>query len=268
MRVLRICVSITACLVIVASVLLMVLAVDRNIAPEIVCSVDRLEVSVAVTDEELLGYVTATDSEDGDLTEAIVLERGSYFRSPGESWVTYAVCDSGNKVTRLEKKIVFTDYAAPRIDLKSDLIFRSGKTENLTEFVTATDLFDGNISRRLKLISTEFTYLAGTYTVNIKVSNSMGDTRDLTVDAIVTDDNYQDAKIRLRQYILYNEIGTTPNFAEYINNVSSETYSEKDVVINDSAYKADKEGVYNIFYTITDGDETVTMTRLIVVNEG
>lgn len=266
MRVLRISVSVLACLVIGAFVFLMIFTADRNVAPEITCSTEVLEVSVAVTDEELLDYVTATDPEDGDLTDTIVLERGTYFRSPSESWVTFAVCDSGNKVTTLEKRIVFTDYYAPRIGLKSDLIFPSGKTENLTEFVTATDLFDGNISGRVKLISTEFTYLAGTYKVNIKVTNSMGDTRDITVDAIVTDDIYKD-KIRLSQYILYKEVGKTPDFAGYIASISSEAYSIENVVIDDSAYKEEK-GVYNIFYTITDGDKTVTRTRLVVVNEG
>ena len=268
MRILRICVSVIACLVIGASIFLMIFTADRNVAPDITCSVEVLEVPVAVTDAELLSYVTATDPEDGELTDAVILERGNYFRSPGESWVTYAVCDSGNKVTTLEKKIVFTDYHAPRIGLKSDLIFPSGKTENLTEFVTATDLFDGDISARIKLISTEFTYLEGTYKVNIKVTNSMGDTRDLTVDTIVTDEDYDDAKIRLKNYILYNKVGTTPNFASYIAGVSSKEYSEKNVVVDDSAFKADEAGVYNIFYTITKGDKVVTKTRLVVVNEG
>lgn len=272
MRIMRIVIPAIAYAVLGIFVVLYLCNLGREAGPEIFCDRETIEASVTATDEELLSYVTATDKEDGDLTKQIVVEKGSYFLSPGVIKVRYAVCDSDNNVATLMRKLIYTDYESPKIFLKSDFIFPRGYNVNFESYVTATDVLDGDITSRLKMISTEFSNLPGTYKINLKVANRQGDLRDITIDAIVTDTNYQGKTIDLSDYIIYTKVGEKPDFSAYLRGLSEElsAYSLRDVVIDDSHFDASTSGVYNVFYTIPGkraDAANVAMTRLVVVSE-
>ena len=273
MRITRIVVAVLAIVVMVVGVSLRLTSSGKSDKPVITCKVDDvIEASISVTDEELLSYVTAYDKQDGDLTSDIVVSRKNFFIEPNTSTVVFAVSDSDNNISNIEKKLYFNDYKPPEIILNNDFIFPSGYNFDLAYYVRAEDVIDGDISAYIKQISTEFVNTAGTYKVNMKVSNSMTDSTNITVNAIVTDNYSFDVRIRLSQYITYVYEGAELDYASFITNVTSKgkpQYDVGDVTIDSSAVDLSKAGVYDVFYRITSGTgedaQEISLTRLVVV---
>ncbi len=277
MRILRVITIIMAVVVLVGGGYLVVTSDGMNDAPVLECSVDGIiEATVATTDQELLAYVKAYDKQDGDLTDKIKVIRKNLFLNVQEksTLVTFAVCDSDNNVTNVTRKMVLTDYRSPRISLSYDFVFPSGYTYKLAQYVSANDVIDGDLTPYVKLISSEFNNIEGEYAVNLKVSNSMADTTEVTFDAIVSDEQWFEVKIRLIDYAAYTTVGQQYDYKSQIERISYKNKDHKEykidnIKIDDSAVDYSKPGTYNVFYTITDGDEIVTKTRLLlIVTEG
>lgn len=272
-RFLRFFVSALAVVVIAAGIVLHFVNRDKKDAPTIVCTInDMLNVPVSVTDEELLKFVTASDNQDGDLSDKIFVSRKTYFIGPKVSAITYSVCDSDNNISSLTKNIFYTDYHSPEIKLLNEFIFPSGYNFDLGRYVRATDVIDGNLSDYVKVISSEFTNVSGEYKVNIKVSNSMADCTDITINAIVTDEDYSQVRIVLESYTTYVTAGQTVDYQSFIRDVINkrETYYDTDdILIDDSGVDLTKPGVYDVFYRIPkskyEPDKNATLSRLIVV---
>lgn len=273
MRALRISACVLAAIVIISSVVLRVTSSGKADKPEITCSAgDVIEASTAITDGELLAYASAYDEQDGDLTADIVVSRKNFFIAPNTLSIVFAVCDSDNNVATVERKLRFTDYTPPEIILTDDLIFPSGYSFELSKYVRAQDVIDGDITNYVKLISTEFVNTLGTYKVNLKVSNSMADITDITVNAIVTDSYNADVRINLSQYIVYVGAGAELDFASFVsgvNNMGGTRYGVGDVTVDASGVNMSEPGVYDVFYRIYEGRNAsvreVTFTRLVVV---
>ena len=282
MHFLRICVSVLAALSVIIVAIFTITDLSRKNQPVIKCdSGEILEVPTKISDQELLEYVTAFDEEDGDLTENIIVERQNYFLEKGLTTVNFAVCDSDNNTVKLKKKIKFSDYNSPQIKLLDDLLISTSETIDFKNVASAVDRYDGDISGKIKIISPNYNNLkpgeydinlkAGEYDVNFKVTNSFSDTCDITVKAIVTDEDYSAASIKLSDYLIYTKIGETVNFRDYIKGVvgaDGQNYSVSQIVIDDSEFDPEKAGTYNVFFSIKSGSSTVTKTRMIVVVDG
>ncbi len=274
MRILKISALVLCIVILVASAVVYGLSRGDFDAPVLECSSKVIEGSINITDEELLSYVTATDKQDGDLTDRVKVIRKKYFiDDKNTTVVTFSVCDSDNNVSSAQHLLVFNDYHSPRISLNNDLIMPGGYKYAFEKYVTANDLIDGDISPNVKIISNEITNTEGVYPVNIKVSNSMADTTEMTINAIVTDKDYFNVKVKLTEYITYQKLNAEIDYNSFIKdiyNVTTENYGNKDIVIDTSAVDVTKPGVYEVYYKIpksgTD-DELVTMTRLFVVIE-
>jgi hypothetical protein len=263
MRVFRILTVIVAAVSVTCAAALWGISIKNNDMPVITCSVDgTIEAKSDITDEELLQFVTAVDKRDGDLTDKIVVERKKYFVSKGMTVISYAVCDSDNNVVKLQKNLKFTDYEFPKLKLKSDFIIHTGDNPEMTGLVSAYDVCDGDISSRIKIITTSFNYtVAGEYDINCKVTNSYGDTTDITFKAIVTDDDYSGSKIQLSDYIIYVPKNTEIDFRQYITGIQNHRID--DITVDSSEYNPQESGVYNIYYNYSN----VSKTRLVVVVE-
>lgn len=272
-RFLRFFMSALAIIVVSAGIIIHFLNLDKKDAPTIVCTAeDMITVSVSVTDEELLKFVTASDKQDGDLTSDIVVSRKTYFIGPKVSTITYSVCDSDNNITSLTKNVFYSDYKSPEITLLNEFIFPSGYNFDLSRYVQATDVIDGNLSDYVKVISSEFANVHGQYKVNIKVSNSMADCTDITINAIVTDEDYSQVRIVLNSYTTYVTVGETVDYESFIQNVVNKRatyYDADDIKIDASNVDLTKPGVYDVFYRIPksrdEADGNATMSRLVVV---
>ena len=273
MHFLRICVSVLAALSVIIVAIFTITDLSRKNQPVIKCdSGEILEVPTKISDQELLEYVTAFDEEDGDLTENIIVERQNYFLEKGLTTVNFAVCDSDNNTVKLKKKIKFSDYNSPQIKLLDDLLISTSETIDFKNVASAVDKYDGDISGKIKIISPNYNNLKpGEYDINFKVTNSFSDTCDITVKAIVTDEDYSAASIKLSDYLIYTKIGETVNFRDYINGVvgaDGQYYSVSQIVIDDSEFDPEKAGTYNVFFSIKSGSNTVTKTRMTVVVDG
>lgn len=273
MHFLRVFVSVLAAISVIVMAVFTVADNSRKNPPVIKCdSGEIIEVPTKTSDKELLKYVTAFDEEDGDLTKNIIVERQNYFLEKGLTTVNFAVCDSDNNTVKLKKKIKFSDYTSPQIELLDDLIIPTQETVSFKSLTTVVDKYDGNISGKTKIISPNYNNLkAGEYDINFKVTNSFSDTCDITVKAIVTDEDYSAASIKLSKYSLYTEIGETVNFRDYISGIVStngQNYSVSQVIIDDSDFNPEKAGIYNVFFSVKSGSSTITKTRMIVVVDG
>ena len=98
---------------------------DGGASPEIVFSDDVLAVSTGADDAALLAGVTATDAEDGDVTDSLVIQGRSGLSADGTVQVTYAAFDSDRHVTKATRTVRYTDYHSPRFTLSQPLICRT-----------------------------------------------------------------------------------------------------------------------------------------------
>ena len=264
MRKLRILICILTVVSIVASALLWFRSVKMNVRPVINCNIEGdIEVPSSVTDRELLKYVTASDSKDGDISKNIIVERKNYFISKGLTSINYAVCDSDNNVSKIEKHVRFTDYRSPRFSLKSDFIAYVRTTVDFSNFVEAQDVYDGDITERVKIISNTYSVAyTGEYDVNCKVTNSFGDTSEISFKAIVVDDDPDVKKVKLNNYIIYTTAGDEVDF---LANISDSYHLDKNrtLSIDDSELKINTPGVYSVYYLVDD----LIRGRVVVVVE-
>ena len=135
--------------------------------------------------------VTATDEEDGNLTDKIeVLKNEVDTTKPGKYEVTYKVTDSGGashvktiKVTVNPKMEPLN--AAPIIQAEDKTLTVGDEFDPMAD-VTATDAEDGNLTDKIEILKNEVdTTKPGKYEVTYKVTDSQGASRTKTITVTV-----------------------------------------------------------------------------------
>lgn len=271
MKILRIISVVVAVVVLSVGAIFALTSSKKNEGPQLTCTESSAIIAtVGVTDEELLSYVKAYDEQDGDISSHIKVIRKNFFADVAEKTtvVTFAVCDSDNNTATLSRRLIFSDYHSPRISLNNDLIVASGYNYRLSQYVSATDVIDGDLTQYVKVISTDFSNVEGRYPVNIKVSNSMGDTTDITIDAIIVPEEMFDVRVKLNEYLVYTSVGKEIDYAANIKDISNKTdtkYKTSDIKVDSSGVDIATPGVYDAYYRIFNGENEITMTRLVVI---
>ncbi len=253
-------------------VLAVIYGISRNTSPEypeIKFSDGEISVSVNATDEELLEGVSATDPEDGDITDSLVVEGISSLIKGNDIKVTYAAVDSENHVTKASRTVKFVDYESPRFSLSAPLIFRLSNNINIFSNVGAEDVFDGDISNSLKYsISNDVSFdTIGEYEIKFSVTNKIGDTVTLPVTLEITDEDPRTEDIELSDYLVYLNKGEKFNAKDYVVSYLAngvEHNSANGLKITDNV-NTDEAGVYTVDYIYSG--RTACRTSLIVVVE-
>ena len=241
--------------------------------PKIVCVTSEIELPVNATDAEMLAGVTATDAKDGDLTPKVMVEGISQFIEYGVANITYAVCDSDNHVSKITRRVRFTDYKSPRIYAVRDLTFVVNTAVNFDGMITASDVIDGNISNRIKLIASNVDVSkVGSYRITASVSNSMGDVSTMEFEVLVKEKPESNAQIELSTYTVYVKPGTKDfDPMSYVKNVTDINGTDADLsaVTFKSGVNVSKEGVYTVTYYFTDlnGDTASVRLNVVVADE-
>ncbi|MBP3799900.1 MAG: DUF5011 domain-containing protein [Bacilli bacterium] len=125
---------------------------------------------------DLKSLATATDKEDGDLTNKIVVEGTVSINTPGKYTITYKVTDSFNQTTTKQIIIEVIKDLEPVITA-SDITLKEGTTYNLLTGVSATDNEDGNITNKVTIQTNNVDFnTPGKYQVTYKVSDSCNHT--------------------------------------------------------------------------------------------
>ncbi len=239
--------------------------------PHISFDSSTIEASVNATEEELLRGVTASDPEDGDVTASLIVEGISRMTNSQTAKVSYVAFDSQNHLARAERTIRFTDYKSPVFDLTRSMEFRLAGNIDITKYIEAQDVFDGDISDKVRYsIDSDAISLSsiGEHKVTLRVTNSLGDTAHLPITVEVTSDEPNTAGIKLKQYVVYIPVGSEFDAAAYVVGYTAGTEQRTGAdglrITNDVDTEA--AGVYSVKYSYVYGG-TESHVRLTVVVE-
>ncbi len=245
--------------------------IDRE-PPQITMEQDELSLSVGDPKERLLEGVRAQDAQDGDVTDSIVVESVRGLVSDKRFTVTYAAFDAAGNVSKAQRTVFYKDYTAPRFALSAPLIFREGTSLDVFAPLEAEDVFDGSLKDRIKgtLVSGETQIAqAGEYTVEFRVTNSLGDTAYLTAPVEVLPAEDGGAELTLSSYLTYlkKNAAFVPEY--YVTGLSAGgqiiSLDEASVQIT-SNVDMTRAGTYWVDYAARYGQKTAR-TRLLVVVE-
>lgn len=240
-----------------------------------------LEISMDATDAQLLQGITATDKRDGDVTDSLIVEKVGKLNADHTATVSYAAFDAAGNVAKASRTVLFTDYIRPRLSFTRPLIFTAGANYDLQSFIKAQDVIDGDISHRVRAtnLSGGTITAQGTYEILLQVTNSLGDTVELTVPVEVQAAGLYNATVTLTDYLVYLKTGETFKSESYLDRftVGRTPVSLQGVmpsyidVETEGSVDTAVPGTYVVCYTVTSQKETVqntAFTKLIVVVEG
>ena len=209
MRFLKIIFTIIFIFVIVFTLYLKISNRPDYTAPELTCDTDTISISVNSSDSEILKHVSASDTKDGDLTSDVIIESISPFIGRNNAKITFAVADSDNNVSKVEKDIVYKDYTNPVFEIKSQQVYYTGASRiDLLNGVYATDMLDGNVSNRIVVVDSQVDLSTpGVYPVKYRVTTSKGVSSEITLNTYVYATRFRHS-IDLSSYLVYTDSKT------------------------------------------------------------
>lgn len=233
---------------------------------------DKIDVTTDAPDTELMKGVTAEDPEDGDVTDSILVE-GISDMQDGAVTVTYAAFDSQGHVARASRDVHYTDYSSPKFTMSRPMVFNSVGVNDMMDGIGAKDAIDGDITTSVRASYTEDASLnsAGEHHVELRVTNSLGDTATLTIPVRVLSDSPRSDQLPLKNYLVYLERKAAFDPMKYLQ-IEQEDDDERasgnrTTLRVDSNVDMSKAGVYTVDYSNVRDDQVLATTRLIVVVE-
>ena len=234
--------------------------------PEISCPEETLEASIHVTEEQLLAGVSAQDNRDGDVTDALVVEKLSPITADDTRTITYAVVDAAGNVSRATRSLHYTDYKRPRFHISQPMRLPIGSyVDPLLESIQADSVVDGDLTPKIKYLALSVggTQLAGMQPIELRVTDGVGYNRKLAMDVEFYNPSDEQLTVTLTDYLIYLPLHASFDPMKYYqdSNLPGELEIKSDV--NPSI-----PGVYYVEY-ILHGEQadTVGKTRLVVVVE-
>ena len=237
--------------------------------PVLSSSVELLELSVQDPPEAILRGLTAEDATDGDLTDRIMVASVSHFLTPGTVNVKYVVFDNHNNSATLTRKVHYTDYKSPVFRLEKPAVYTIGDSFDLLSHVRAEDDLDGDISDQIRVLSNMVNiFSAGTYPVVLEVSNSCGDTAQVTLWVTYLA-NEPNVFIQLHQYIVYVEQGASFDPRRWLASVTDSEAVALDPykVTIQGSLDTMTPGFYRLAYSYADGNLTGQTPITVVETE-
>lgn len=220
--------------------------------------------------------VTATDAEDGNLTDKIEIKKNDVDTTkPGKNEVTYKVTDS--KGASYTKSITVTVNpkmepinSAPIIKAE-DKTLTVGDTFDPKADVTATDAEDGDLTDKIEVLKNEVdTTNAGKYEVTYKVTDNQGASRTKTITVIVNP-KIEPLNEAPTIDVTDKEITVGDKFdpKEGVTAKDKEDGNLTDKIeILKNTVDSSKPGVYEVTYKVTDSKGTsCTKTIKVTVKE-
>ena len=241
-------------------------AAEAQQGPEFSCGDEVLTVSVTNGSAALLRGITAQDPQDGNLTDRIIISGVSKLLDGNTAKVTYVVVDSDNNMATLTRQIRYTDYESPRFSLSEPLVYSSTQNVSLLDRLHAADAIDGDISHNIRVSYLNETDDPSQYTIDVKVTNTMGDTVELTLPVIIREEEKDVPVITLTDYLVYLERGDAFDGESYIEEITyegSELYSQY-AEISGNVNTA-VPGTYHVTYSYTTDGVTGSVLQVVVV---
>ena len=209
--------------------------------------------------------VSATDTEDGDLTKEIeVVEETVKVDEPGTYEVTYKVTDKNNQTTTKTITVTVTENKKPVITAEDKEVIQGRKLDEL-EGVSATDEEDGKVEVKVK-DNTVNLEEPGSYTITYEATDSYNQTSEKTITVTVLKDeapiiNAEDKTITQ---------GTKFKPLDGVTAEDKEDGEIKEIEVVTNDVKENKIGEYEVTYKVVDSfnNETKkTITVTVVENQ-
>lgn len=232
--------------------------------PTISCGEGVLEVSVSDDESVLLTGMTASDRQDGDLTGKILITGISKLLSGNTAKVSYAVFDTDSNMASFTRQIHYRDYTSPRFSITEPLIYNRNEAIALLDRIRVDDCIDGEITESVRVSTMEGTSEPEIYTVDLQVTNSMGDTVYLTLPIIQREGIAIRPEVKLSNYLVYLSQGSSFNARDYLVYVATPdgVGNKSDVQITGTVDTA-TPGTYMVTYTYPF--ETTSGTSVLTV---
>ncbi|CEI71969.1 immunoglobulin-like domain-containing protein [Romboutsia hominis] len=233
----------------------------------VITGVDNISIREGTEFDPMAG-VTATDTEDGNITKDIKITGNVDVNKPGKYELIYTVTDSDRNTTTVKRVIIVNPKmveinAVPTINAENRIINVGEKFNPLTG-VTANDKEDGNITDKIKVVEdTVNTNKIGTYTVKYEVTDSKGATATKTITVTVKSNDKPVItgadNVSIREGTEFDPMaGVTATDTED-GNITKDIKITGNVDVN-------KPGKYELIYTVTDSDgNTTTVKRIVTV---
>lgn len=233
-------------------------------APIITFDINEMIVSVHDSESVLLQGVKATDEEDGDLTDSIMIENQSIFTSGNTRTVSYLVFDSDDHVTRASRQITYYDYTAPKFSLTDSLYQDTYSVTKLMENLHATSSVDGDISSKITVMNTlyEEDYLK----LKVSVTDSTNTTSFLNINYNIQEK--QSIEIVLQNYLVYLNVGEGYDYRSNIINVIEKNFQNPNLAnyIDIEVPVMNEPGIYEVNYSLSLANgNSGRMTMIVVV---
>lgn len=249
-----------------------------TVPPVITLREETVSMSVHKDHNSLLNGVTAVDDRDGDVTASVLVEDISPIDENRQATVTYAAFDAAGNVAKARGTIVYTDYQRPKFAFSAPLIFRSGITVDLYDYVAAYDPLDGNLSDRLRTNMVDGGHdlsAEGIHQVELRVTNSMGDTVRLVVPVQVYDPADFNAVVELTDYLIYLPQGSDFDPQRYLDGIYTGrlTYPADHLRADGAEIRVESDvdtsvpGTYSTTYTIFYAGHSAIGRLVTVVEE-
>ncbi len=237
-----------------------------NVRPEIYCDQATLEISVQQPESDLLVGLTATDEQDGDLTDQIIVAGISKLISEDTAKVTYLVFDSDNNVASCIRQIHYTDYHRPILEVTAPLCFAAKSSSAIIQNLRATDAVDGDISDAIRISTLGNTADSSVLSVVVQVTNSLGDTSRVKLPVIIMDSDPARPMITLQEQLIYLEQGSSFDPEDHLRSVTQagHSLSTEDVTI-ENPVDTTVPGTYWVYYRCSsDGSNGLAVLTVIV----
>ena len=237
--------------------------------PEITSDFETLEISVKDAPEAIYQGLSASDKTDGDLTAQIMVASISHFLELGTVRVKYVVFDNHNNSATLTRQVRYTDYESPVFSLDKAPVYTIGSSFDLLDRIRVEDCIDGDISDHVRIISNMVNnYSVGNYPVVLEVSNSCGDTAQITL-WVTYESRESSAIVKLHQYIVYVEQGQSFEPMRWVAAVTDRDATALDTqkIEIQGNLDVNKPGCYQLVYNYQDGKLSGHAPLTVVVTE-
>lgn len=220
-----------------------------RVPPTIQCDSELLEVSVQDADDVLLSGVTASDRQDGDLTEKILIQGISKLISNDTAKITYLVFDSDGNAASCTRRIRYTDYERPHFTIQKPLIYGENEDIELLDRLTAVDVLDGDLTDAIRVSTLSGSSEPEVRNVTVQATNSMGDTARLTLPLVVYSGTAVRPEVVLKERLVYLQQGASFRAGDYLSAVTTPTGpgDTGDVQITGQVDTANP-GTYYVYY--------------------
>lgn len=219
-----------------------------------------VEVHSELTSELLLEGVTASDEQDGDLTESITVNTDAVnIHVVGEYEVLYEVIDSSQNKKVEKQKVIVLDRTKPTIEAHDLTIEVLTSEPDYFSSVSASDNYDKKLKLEIDDQAVDLTKL-GVYELKYTVTDDSGNQVSQTIQVTVVDSTKPSIKVHHQTLDIYS---ATPDFTTFFEVI--DLFDQNPTIEADFSHiDVNTFGEYKVMITATDQSGNTNSKELVI----